>query len=176
MSTAPNYKQWYVIYTRSRSEKKVEAELLAKGIDCFLPLQKQLRQWKDRKKWVESPLISGYCFVHISRKEYDIVLQVQNVVCYVTFEGKAAIIPEQQIIYLQQMLKQFDFDIEISHENFESGKKVEVIKGPLIGLKGELIEIRGKHKFILRIDKMETSFTLEISSDYISALPEENLV
>ena len=99
-------KFWYVVYTRSRAEKKVRDELTYNNIECFLPLQKKLRQWKDRKKWVEMPLMSGYCFVHISRKEYDNVLQTNNVVCYVTFEGKAAVIPNQQIDSVKKMMKQ----------------------------------------------------------------------
>ncbi|MCY1719080.1 UpxY family transcription antiterminator [Prolixibacteraceae bacterium Z1-6] len=172
MHVDPKKKNWYAIYTRSRAEKKVEAELRANQIECFLPLQKKLRQWKDRKKWVDTPLMAGYCFVYINRKEYDKVLQFQNVVCYVTFEGKAAVIPSQQIHSLQKLLKQFEFEVTVSQENFEQGKQVEVIKGPLVGLRGELIDIRGKNKFILRVEKLESVFTIEISSEYISALPE----
>ncbi|MCD6353930.1 MAG: UpxY family transcription antiterminator [Prolixibacteraceae bacterium] len=140
MNSQTAHKAWYVIYTRSRAEKKVYTELTSKNIECFLPLQKKLRQWKDRKKWVEMPLISGYCFVHISRKEYDSVLQTNNVVCYVTFEGKAAIVPDRQIDYLRQMLKQFDFEVAVTHENFKPGKKVEIIAGTMVGLRGELVE------------------------------------
>jgi transcription antitermination factor NusG len=173
MNVIPTHKYWYVVYTRSRAEKKVETELQAMGIESFLPLQKQLRQWKDRKKWVEIPLISSYCFVHISRKDYDRVLQVPNVVCYVTFERKAAIIPDHQIDNLRKILKQFDFEVGVSHENFKTGKQVEIIEGPLIGLRGELIEIRGKHKFILRVTQMDTTFTVEIPASYLSALPEK---
>ena len=165
-------KNWYAVYTRSRAEKKVHTELTIKEIECFLPLQKKLRQWKDRKKWVEMPLLTGYCFVCTSRAEYDKVLQTNNVVCYVTFEGKAAVIPDNQIDYLKQMLKQNEFDVTVSHENFRPGKEVEVIEGPLIGLRGELVEIRGKNKFILRLKQMDTSFTVEIPAAHISALPE----
>lgn len=166
-------KQWYVVYTRSRAEKKVEQELKLQGIECFLPLQKQLRQWKDRKKWVETPLLSGYCFVHISRKEYDQVLKTNHVVCYITFEGKAAVIPEKQIICLKSLLKQYDFEVSVSKENFEAGKKVEIIEGPMLGLQGELLESRGKHKFIIRIEQLETSFLVEVPAHFISALPEK---
>ncbi|WP_346857521.1 UpxY family transcription antiterminator [uncultured Draconibacterium sp.] len=168
-------KQWFVIYTRSRAEKKVKEELIAKHIDCFLPMQKQLRQWKDRKKWVETPLISGYCFVHITRKDYDSVLQSPNVVCYVTFEGRAAVIPEQQILFLKQLLKQYDFDVQVSHDNFIQGEKVEIVEGPLVGMRGELIDNRGKNKFLLRIEQLETSFLVEIPAVFLSALPKNSV-
>jgi transcription antitermination factor NusG len=167
-------KQWYVVYTRSRAEKRVQTELTIKNIENFLPIQKKLRQWKDRKKWVEMPLMSGYCFVHITRKEYDAVLQTSNVVCYVRFEGKAAVIPDSQIDSLKQMLKQYDFEVKVSTENFEPGRKVEVIEGPMIGLRGELVKAQGKNKFIIRFTQINSVFSVEIPANHLSMLPEEN--
>lgn len=166
-------KFWYVVYTRSRAEKKVRDELTFNNIECFLPLQKKLRQWKDRKKWVEIPLMSGYCFVHISRKEYDKVLQTNNVVCYVTFDGKAAVIPHQQIDSVKQMLKQSDFEVSVSQESFKPGKKVEIIEGPMIGLRGELVKARGKNKFIIRLNQINSTFTIEIPTEQISYFSSE---
>ncbi len=44
---------WFVIYTKSRNEKKV-AELLQKnGVEVFCPLVKLKKNWSDRKKIVE---------------------------------------------------------------------------------------------------------------------------
>lgn len=168
-----NNKLWYAIYTKSRTEKKVKDELEYNNIECFLPLQKKLRKWHDRKKWVDMPLLSGYCFVYISRAEYDKVLQLHNVVCYVTFEGKAAVIPNNQIDALKKMLQQSDFEVSVSHENFEPGKKVEILEGSLIGLQGELVETRGKNKFILRLPEINSTFTVEVSASQISLLPEK---
>uniref|UniRef100_UPI0032175103 UpxY family transcription antiterminator n=1 Tax=uncultured Draconibacterium sp. TaxID=1573823 RepID=UPI0032175103 len=138
----------------------------------FSSFAKKLRQWKDRKKWVDTPLIPGYCFVHITRKEYDAVLQLQNVVCYVTFEGKAAVVPPEQIQSLQQLVNQYKFDITVSHENFKQGKLVEIIKGPLVGMRGELIETRGKNKFMIRMEKIESIFFIKINAECLSAVPE----
>ncbi len=165
-------KQWHVIYTRSRAEKKAQVELTIKDIESFLPVQKRLRQWKDRKKWVEMPLMSGYCFVNITRKEYDIVLQTNNVVGYVRFEGKAAIVPEKQIDALKQMLKQYDFEVIVTSENFAPGKLVEVIEGPMIGLRGELVKAQGRNKFIIRFTQINSIFSVEIPANHISLLPE----
>lgn len=168
-----NEKQWHVIYTRSRAEKRVQTELTIKDIENFLPMQKRLRQWKDRKKWVEMPLMSGYCFVNITRKEYDVVLQTNNVVGYVRFDGKAAIIPEPQIDSLKQMLKQYDFEVNITSENFVPGKLVEIIEGPMIGLRGELVKAQGKNKFIIRFNQINSVVSVEIPANHISLLPDE---
>ena len=90
-------KSWLANYVKSRAEKKVALEFQKFGIDHFLPLVKELRQWSDRKKWVEVPLFRSYIFVHIEPNEYFQVLQVTGAIRYITFEGKAAVIPNQQI-------------------------------------------------------------------------------
>lgn len=166
-----NQKQWHVVYTRSRAEKKVADEFSFANIEYFLPLQKKLRQWKDRKKWVEFPLMTGYCFVHISRREYDKVLQTNNVVCYVTFEGKAAVIPDKQMEALKRLASQYDFEVQVTTENFSPGQLVEIIRGPMVGLQGELVEARGKRKFIIRIDPLQSAVSVEIPADHLTALP-----
>ncbi len=118
------------------------------------------------------PIISGYCFVNICKKEYEKVLRTEHVAGYVRFEGKPATIPCQQIEYLKKMLSQSDFEVEVSQENFAPGKKVEIIAGPLIGLRGELLSHRGKNRFILRIQQINTIYAVEISAENITAIPQ----
>ncbi len=96
------------------------SELTGLGITCFLPMQKRLRQWKDRKKWVNLPLISGYCFVYINNYEYNKVLQSGNVVCFVTFEGRAAVVPPEQIEQLKLMLKQSGIEVTVLNKKRRS--------------------------------------------------------
>jgi len=152
---------WYAIRVKSRSEKKVLFELEEQKIEAYLPIQRKLRQWSDRKKWVEVPLISGYVFVFISRKEYELVLKIYNVVSYIYFEGKAAVIREGDINLLKRMLGQVDLEIEITAEQFKPGQMVEIIAGPLLGIIGELIDFKGKDKVALRIPPLGYTVLLE---------------
>ena len=107
------------------------------------------------------PLISGYVFVYISRREYEIVLRTFNVVSYIYFEGKAAIIREEDINLLKRMLGEADLDLEVTAEQFKPGQKVEIIAGPLIGVIGELIEYKGKNKVALRIPPLGYTVLIE---------------
>src|SRR5664280_1326480 len=154
--------KWHAVYVKSRTEKKAQTELQFKEIETFLPLQRKLRQWSDRKKWVEMPLISGYLFVKICRKEYDLVLQSDYVVSYVRFEGVAAVIPENQIDYLKLMLKQDNLDIEIIHESLAPGQMIDVVAGPLIGLRGKLVRIKGKNKVAVELEQLGYAVLVEI--------------
>ena len=155
-------KQWHVLYVKSRTEKKVFQSLSEKGIEVYLPLQQKLRQWSDRKKLVEMPLFSGYIFVNVSRSEYDNALKTDNVVCYITFEGKAAIIRNQDIESLKQILEQDKIQVELTTEDLVLGDKVEILSGPLMGLKGELVEFKGKKKVGIRIKQINYMVMVEI--------------
>lgn len=154
---------WHALYIKSRAEKKAFDDLQFKEIEAFLPMQRKLRQWSDRKKWVDMPLIPGYLFVKVSRREYDLALQSNYIVTYVRFEGKAAVIPEQQIEYLKLLLRQNNLDIEITQEKLEPGQIIEVIAGPLIGVRGKLVRRNGKNKIAIELEDIGHSALVEIS-------------
>lgn len=167
---APHSYYWHAVYTKSRAEKKAQQELQTQGIEAFLPVQRKLRQWSDRKKWVEIPLMSGYLFVRICRKEYDQVLQSNYVVSYVRFDGTAAIVPDEQIECLKLMLKQENTPVEITREKLKPGQMVEVISGPLMGLKGKLQKMRGKKKVAIELQQLGYSALIEIEADNILSI------
>lgn len=167
----PNRK-WYAVYVRSRSEKKVLADLAATGIEAYLPLQRKLRQWSDRKKWVEMPLISGYVFVHIAKSDYEKVLKCDFAVCYVHFEGKAAIIRDEDIDLLKRMLGQSELELEATTEKLQPGQMVEVISGPLCGTIGELVEYRGKNRVALRIPPLGYTVLIEATGKLVPTVQE----
>jgi len=156
--------KWYAIYTKSRTEKKVAALLLREQIEVYLPLKKTLRQWSDRKKWVEEPLIRSYVFVKISEKEYYAALNTPGAMKYVSFGGKAAPIAEWQINALQQIVAGID-DYELSTEVFEKGNKIQITSGPMTGVFGEIIEIRGNKKLIIRIEQIGCSILLNLHKE-----------
>jgi len=160
---------WFAIYTFPRAEKKIHAELLNKGIEAYLPLLRTLKQWSDRKKWVEEPLFRSYVFVNISESKYFEVLNTPGIVRYVTFEGKAVPVPEQQIEAIRYYLSNEDPPGE-SPGDLTPGKTVEVMKGPLRGLRGELTEISGRHKVKVEISAIGQSILVTIPLSHLKIL------
>jgi transcriptional antiterminator RfaH len=159
--------RWYAAYTKPRNEKKVFDRLVAAGIETYLPLQRILKQWSDRKKMVEEPLFRSYIFVKIAQKDYFNVLNTFGVVRYITFEGKAVPIPENQINLIKQLLEQ-NFEIESVEENLKPGTMVEVKLGSLNGLVGELIEHKGKKKVVVRFEHISHSLLVTLPATYVS--------
>jgi transcriptional antiterminator RfaH len=158
---------WLAAYTKPRNEKKVLERLQEEGVEVYLPLQKILKKWSDRKKWVEEPLLRSYIFVKITDKEYAKVLKVFGVVRYVTFEGKPVPIPENQIDILRMLLGEH-IELEVVEENIEPGQLVEVIAGQLSGLKGELVKHNGKKKVVIRLDHISHLLLIILPRGYIA--------
>src|SRR5271157_5657602 len=99
--------QWYALYTRSRFEKKMLSELTDRSVEVFLPMREILSRWKDRKKRIWIPLFPGYIFInHIDTPENRFrILNIPGAVRFVSLEGHAQPIPEDQIQYVRRFLE-----------------------------------------------------------------------
>lgn len=170
MKTISRPYHWHAIYTKSRAEKKLHSLFTQQGIECYLPMKKGLRQWSDRKKWVEEPLIRSYIFVRVSEREYYDVLNNDYATRYVTFGGKAAHIPDRQITSLKTFLSDANRCVELTHEDLTHGDEVEILTGPLKGALGEVIQIRGQHRVVLRFVSLGCCIHTEIKLDEIKKL------
>jgi transcriptional antiterminator RfaH len=157
---------WLALYTHPRAEKRVSERLRKKNIEAYLPLQKRLSQWKDRKKWIEEPLIRSYVFVNVDEKDYYEALNTNGIVRYVTFSGKAAVIPEWQIIAMKNILGS-DQDFEIVAGEFQKGDKVKVISGVLNGAFGEWVSLKNEKKVLIRIDHINHCLLVNIPLEHL---------
>lgn len=163
-------KLWYVIYTKSRSEKKLNLDLEEKGVETYLPMKRELRVWSDRKKWVETPLFPSYVFVRVSDKESHTAIDSQYAVCYVRIKGKPVAIREKQIEALKLLVEDEQRNLDVTNETIETGKPVEVLSGPLKGVQGDVVEIRGKHRLVLRFESLGACVLSEIGISDIKLL------
>ncbi|MFT3980989.1 MAG: UpxY family transcription antiterminator [Ferruginibacter sp.] len=145
-------RQWYVVYTRPRWEKKVASLLLQKSIAHYCPLNKVNRQWSDRKKVVLEPLFKGYVFVQMEEKNKWDVRQVDGVLNYVYWLGKPAVVKEEEINTIKKFLQEFN-DVEVIHTMPEINDDVLVKQGIMMNYKGIVMEVRG-NKAIVKVESM----------------------
>jgi len=163
---------WWALYSKPRHEKKLADLLNEKGIEAYTPVRKVLRQWSDRKKWVEEPLIRSYTFVRAIEKNYFEALNTHGAVRYVWFSGKAATIPNRQIDILKALVGS-DLEVDTVTTSLKPGSMVKIIAGPLIGTIGELVSVAGNKKVIIRIDHLETVLSVTISPLLLEKLPDD---
>ena len=157
----------YAIYVKSRHEKSVHPELQQKGIESSLPLISVTRQWSDRRKKVEVPLFRGYVFVKIDIKNEKLpVLTTSGVVKFVVFNKITVTIPEEQMFWLQQMIAS---DLLLSQEqDFPIGTEIDVMFGPLKGLRGSVKQKNSKTKLVVWFDAIMQGVSVEIDPTWLT--------
>jgi len=161
--------EWYAVYTNPRAEKLVYSRLVETGIETYLPLQKTYRQWSDRKKLVEKPLLSSYLFVKVVPVDFPKVYRTPGVVKFVSFEGSPVPIPQYQIDTLRLLIDS-NAEIEVTSDIFEMGDHVKVTTGSLAGLTGELVKRGGRKKVVIRIDSLEQNIILSIPLTFLQKI------
>jgi transcription antitermination factor NusG len=155
-----NEPRWYAIKTRSRHEKRVRDQLLQRDITTFLPVHDSWRQWKDRKKKVELPLFPGYCFALFPLVERLRVLNVLGVANLVSINGRPEPVREDEIEAIQRLVcTKLQYD---PHPFLEEGMDVEVVRGPLAGIRGKLLRKDRVTRLVLAVTLVRQAAVVEI--------------
>ncbi len=159
---------WFALYTKPRYEQKVADELLQTGINSYLPTQKTLKQWSDRRKWIVEPLFKSYCFVQTMPNNYLEPLKANGAIRYIWYDGKPAIVRDHEIEVIK-LLCDSNLQLEVVPLTFEKGQAVQITNGALAGLTGEYIEKAGQHKILVRINSISHGVMVTIPPAYVVA-------
>ena len=167
---ADNEKCWYAVYTRPRSEKRVDTLLQKKFIESWCPLQKVQRQWSDRKKIILQPLFTSYVFVHITKQQHIAVLETDGVLNYVHYLGKPAIIRNEEIQIIKKYLQEGEAEITTqSWESLEEDIKVQITEGVFMQNTGTLIKT-GKKRMFVKLESLGQVMVVEFPANYVKPI------
>ena len=151
---------WYATHVYSRHEKQVVSQLQERNVDCFLPVYRSVRRWKDRRKELDLALFPGYVFVHMDLKDRLRVLQLPSVVRFVSFGGHPAPLPDSEIEALSNGLAS---GIRAEpHPYLKVGQRVRVRSGPMVGAQGILVRRKDRFRLVLSIDLIMRSVAVEV--------------
>ncbi len=152
---------WYAVRVRTKSEKWVIQQLEKKGVEGWIPLKWSVRKYPGRIRKTQIPLIHGYVFVRIGQADYIKVLEIDGVFEFVRFKHEVPTIPDEQIELLKFVTGE-NMGVLMTDEALEAGDKIEIIGGELTGLTGELVEFKGKHRVLMRMENVGISFFIEV--------------
>jgi transcription antitermination factor NusG len=141
---------WYVLYTKARQEKKVADSLNAIGIEAYCPLVTVVKEWSDRKKKVQIPLINSYVFVNIEEQKREDVFKVYGIVRYLFWLGKPALVRAIEIEAMQKSLEGIVASFEVSAIQKETRYKIP--EGPFQGFEGIVKNINATTIQLLLVD------------------------
>ena len=164
---------WYVAHTRVNQELLIKKKLDELEIENFLPLEEQVRETPLGRKSFRVPLIHGMIFIRTDKmtsfsllNEYSL-----NMVYLKDIEGRGSlVVPDKQMEDFMFLLDFSPEGIEILNKDLKRGDRVRVIKGPLQGLEGELVRLRGHKRVVIRLEGVASIATSYIPGSFLEKI------
>lgn len=157
---------WFVIWTESRAEKKVEKRIAALGLSPWLPTVKERHRWSDRWREVVCPLFPGYLFARARSVEWHKVLRTPGVLTIVKREGRPALLPDSLVADLREAVERRGVVperlAEVAH--YHEGDEVIVQEGALAGVRGIVRERRNQRQLVIWVSEIGRGVAFTIGS------------
>lgn len=139
---------WFVLYTKPRAEKKLAEQLQEDGIEAYCPTQTEIKQWSDRKKKVETPLLPSMILVHLPDEERDKVFNSTHAVRYLYWLGKPAQVTPEEVECLRSMSQDSQFESQ-GLQKLKQGEKMDMTNLGFEQIEGTVKYINEKECWIV---------------------------
>ncbi len=149
--------KWFVLYTKANFEIKVAQGIKDLGIKSYCPVFTQIKQYSDRRKKIEKPLLPSFVLVQLSEQDRQKVFSIPGVVRYLFWLGKPAIVKEEEIALLKRNLNGNYNEVLIS--KLAKGEKHDIPFGPFKGQKGRVLDV-SKNKLRFKLPSLGFFVTL----------------
>jgi len=127
-------KNWYAVCTKAQCEKKVVSLLTKKKIENFCPLNRSvLNNQSSRRKVLQEPLFPSFVFVYLSQGEMYAVQQTSDVISFLYWLGKPAVIKNVEIEHIHLFVNSY-FNIKLEKTAVNPAGTLSLIKEPGIEL------------------------------------------
>jgi transcription antitermination factor NusG len=159
---------WYALHVRPRFEKHVQSQLQEKGYEVFLPISIAKRKWSDRIKTVEVPLFPCYLFCRFDINARLPVLITPGVNCVVGVGKAPHPVAEEEILAVRRVVES-----GVAAEPYpylQAGQMVQVESGPLEGLTGAVVRVKGADRLVVSVSLLMRSVSAEIDRNCVTPL------
>ena len=146
-------RRWFAVRTAAKHEKKAERELSQLGLECYVPLRERVYNYKSKKVTRRLPLLTGYVFVRIRKDEEAVVYGSHYARYFVRLGRERRRVTEEEIALLRTLSTDRSLDWETIEDvfAFTAGTPVEIISGPLAGVKGHYVAKKSKKTFVISL-------------------------
>jgi transcription antitermination factor NusG len=159
---------WFALQVRTRHELGAANLLRGRGYAPFVPLYQCRKRWSDRVKVVDAPLFPGYLFCRLNLQNRLPVLMTPGVIQIVGYSRVPIPVDEDEINAIQTMVAA---GLPTQPWPFlQVGDRVHIERGPLRGLEGILLEVRGAQRLVLSVTLLQRSVAVEIDSTSVKSL------
>ena len=166
---------WYALYVKPRKEKDVELLLAERRFESFSPSILERRRWSDRIRTTQRTLFPGYVFCRFEPQgaERQPVLTVPGVNWIVGNGREAVPVPEAEVEALRRAVNS---GLPLAeHDYLQQGDGVEILAGPLAGVRGILSQCASMAKVVLSVEILRRSVSVEVPRGDVRPLQDRRL-
>ena len=149
-------KNWYIIYTRPKCEKKVALSLTKKKIENFCPINCKQVTHLRKNKLLREPLFNSYVFVYLEENDTSLIKQLENVVSLVFWKGSPAKINDEEIESIKEFTANHQ-DIRLERTKVNTNGEARTVHGPIYTMDGNLLMIKNR---TLKVNLPSLGFTM----------------
>ncbi|MGN6605135.1 MAG: transcription termination/antitermination protein NusG [Ginsengibacter sp.] len=132
-------KNWYIIYTKPKWEKKVASSLRKKKIDNFLPLHCVEKKSFRRLIKEEIPVFPSYLFVKIEANKLVQLKSVLGLINIVYWKGIPASLENYEVLKLKDFINDYE---SISVEKTKiSTEDTKILDGSIYSISGSVLSV-----------------------------------
>jgi transcription antitermination factor NusG len=154
--------KWVVLHVKSRQEKALSQDLSAIGVGHFLPLVPRER----RGALTDAPLFPGYLFLRGSVDDAFRADRTRRVANIITVKDQTQLHEELWNLHLA-LARGVAPD---EYKWIRRGLRVEVVRGPLQGLRGLVEDRQSMNRVILQVQMLGTAVSIAVDSDCVAAI------
>ena len=123
---------------------KAQESFSALGINSYVPVYEEKREWSDRTKNVTIPAISGYIFFQAENINYTLVNLNPYLKNVLRRFGKAVEVKSSEINAMKNCLKNYTEEV-----SFNTGDNVKILSGCLKNKEGIVETVEGSFLTLL---------------------------
>ena len=162
---------WSVLHLRSRTEKVVERKIQLAGYDSFesyLPLWTQSKRYQRRLVTNHLPLFPGYLFVRGDQgAAWEFANRTREVVSCLPVNDQGRFHETMMSVH---RVSEESGDSLRPETKLPEGAAVEIVSGPLAGMRGRVVSKLKSMRFVLSVDLLQQGVSVEVDDSMIEEL------
>ena len=121
-------KNWYIIYTKPETERKLSRALSKKKIENFFPLQLKTISKVGKTRTEMKPLFPGYVFASLSSAQMASITSMSNVINFVYWKQHPVLVANNDILLIKEFTTNYT-DITIQKMDVDENSAGKLFEG-----------------------------------------------
>ena len=144
---------WYLVFTKIRSELKAQENLNRQGYVTYLPMSQKKRRVNGKNVISTEAFFSRYLFIYLNQvsDNWGPIRSTLGVSCIVCFGWAPAVVPNALVESLK-LNEDHDGLQPTSDRKLSQGDKVVIVDGPFAGQYGTFNYLKGSERVAVLLD------------------------